>query len=125
MISVKSSGDTNKIEKFLNAMKYRRYLKNLDKFGSLGVAALENATPKDTGETAGSWSYEIVSDADGITLHWTNDKTNQDLHIVLLLQYGHGTNHGGYVQGVDFISPALKPIFDEIAEKAWLEVTRA
>ena len=125
MISVKTSGDTNRIEKFLQAMKYRSYLKHLDKFGVMGVEALSNDTPRRTGETANSWSYEIQEESGGITIHWTNSKTNEGLHIVLLLQYGHGTNHGGYVRGIDYINPALKPIFDEIANQAWLEVTRS
>lgn len=125
MISVKTSGNTNRIEKFLQAMKYRKYLSRLDEFGAMGVEALSNSTPRKTGETAASWSYEIQEDSSGVTIHWTNSKTNQGLHIVLLLQYGHGTNHGGYVRGLDYINPALRPIFDKIAEEAWLEVTRS
>lgn len=125
MISVKTSGNTDNIDNFLKAMKFRKYLDNLDKYGAMGVEALANATPKRTGETASSWSYEIQEDSSGVTIHWTNSKTNKSLHIVLLLQYGHGTNRGGYVYGIDFINPALRPIFDEIAEHAWLEVTRS
>lgn len=113
------------MEKFLKTLYEKKYLSRLDHYGQMGVDALRNATPVKTGATAAAWSYEIERSSSGATIHWTNSNTNRNLHIAVILQYGHGTNHGGYVQGIDYINPALRPIFDKIAEDAWLEVTRA
>ncbi|HNX63451.1 MAG TPA: HK97 gp10 family phage protein [Candidatus Limiplasma sp.] len=92
-------------------------------YGQAGVEALSAATPKDSGETAGSWSYEIVQKPTGVAIVWSNSNMNDGANIAVLLQYGHGTRNGGYVQGVDYINPALKPIFERIANEAWKEVT--
>lgn len=90
-----------------------------------GLRALEAATPRDTGLTAGSWSYEIVKTGDGIKINWTNSNINQGHIIAVLIRYGHGTRNGGYVPPNDFITPALQPIFDKISTEAWKAVTRA
>lgn len=95
----------------------------LKKYGEQGVKALSEATPKDTGKTAASWSYKISNTSKGFKLDWTNSNTNQGVNIALIIQYGHGTSTGAYVQGRDYINPALKPIFDEIANAVWKEVT--
>ena len=87
------------------------------------VEALEEATPKRTGLTASSWSYMIEQNAQSVTISWTNSNFNQGVPIALVIQYGHGMPHGGYVKGIDYINPAMKPIFDELSEQVWREVT--
>ena len=94
----------------------------LDKYGKRGVDALRSATPIDSGLTADSWEYEIEKTANGYGISWNNTNVNKGVKIALLLQYGHGTGTGGFVQGVDYINPALTPIFDELANAAWNEV---
>jgi hypothetical protein len=95
----------------------------LDRYGREGVAALSAATPIDTGETASSWSYEVVQNGQSVSLNFiNNNKTKTGIPIAILLQYGHGNGRGAYVQGRDYINPAVRPIFDEIADKAWKEV---
>lgn len=121
-ISYTYKGDWKKTFHFLEEMKRERFIKNLDKYGRLGVEALRKSTPRDTGLTAESWDYEITSTRDSVTISWTNSNTNKTVPIALLIQYGHGTRTGGYVTGVDYINPALKPIFDEIADAAWKEI---
>ncbi len=96
----------------------------LERYGLRGVEALSAATPVRTGMTAISWSYDIVQNEDGYSIIWKNDNINKYVNIALILQYGHATRNGGYVQGIDYINPALKPIFDELAKAAWKEVTR-
>lgn len=125
MISFKHRGNFKKIEKFLNAMKGMSYLNFLDKYGQLGVEALSKATPVDTGKTASSWTYEIERTSEKTTITWLNTNINDGVNIAVILQYGHGTGNGGYVQGRDYINPAIRPIFDGIAERAWKEVTSA
>lgn len=125
MISFKHRGNFKKTEKFLNAMKGMPYLNFLDKYGQLGVDALSKATPVDTGKTASSWTYEIERTSEKTTITWLNTNINDGVNIAVILQYGHGTGNGGYVQGRDYINPAIRPIFDGIAERAWKEVTSA
>ena len=125
MVSFKHRGNFNKMEKFLNKMSRRDYLNVLDKYGQLGVEALAAATPVDTGLTAKSWTYEIERTPTKTTISWLNTNTNNGVNIAVILQYGHGTGTGGYVQGRDYINPAMRPIFDNIAEQAWKEVTSA
>ena len=119
------SGGFTKTERFLNRMKRREYLNVLDEFGREGVQALRNATPVESGLTAESWDYEIKRTRDYIEIIWTNSNINNGVPIAIILQYGHGTGTGGYVQGRDYINPAIQPIFDTIAEKAWKVVTSA
>lgn len=119
------SGGFTKTERFLNRMKRREYLNVLDEFGRDGVQALRNATPVDSGATAEVWDYEIKRARDYTEIVWTNSNINDGVPIAVILQYGHGTGTGGYVQGRDYINPAIRPIFDKIAEKAWKVVTSA
>ena len=96
----------------------------LNSLGSLGVDALENSTPKDTGQTASSWNYEIVRSNNKVSIIWTNDHVVNHVNIAVILQTGHATRNGGYVEGRDYINPALRPVFDKIASDAWKAVTK-
>lgn len=122
MIVIKQKGDFKKTESFLNRAQQVKIKQVLDYYGKVGVQALANATPKDTGTTADSWSYEVSVRDGGSSITWSNSNTNKGVNIAVLLQYGHGTRNGGYVKGRDYINPALQPIFDEIANTAWKEV---
>lgn len=123
MITFSSKGSFNNTYKFLGFLHRRDYLKSLDQFGKKGVAALSAATPKRTGKTASSWGYEIENKLNSIKITWTNDNlTTQNTPVAVLIQYGHGTKSGVYVQGIDYINPALKPVFDNIADQIWKEV---
>lgn len=119
------SGGFTKTERFLNRMKRHEYLNVLDEFGRDGVQALRNATPVDSGATAEAWDYEIKRTRNCTEIVWTNSNINDGVLIAVILQYGHGTGTGGYVQGHDYINPAIRPVFDKIAEKAWKVVTSA
>lgn len=125
MIRFKVNGDFSKTKNSLKKLKNISELETLDKFGQLGVEALRAATPKDTGKTAESWDYEIVKEGDKTSIFWTNSNTNKNVNIAIILQYGHGTRQGGYVQGIDYINPAMKEVFEKIANDAWKEVTNA
>ena len=118
-------GNFNKLERFLTkALNFRVVVHAvLQKYGQKGVEALASATPKDSGNTAESWTYEIVDEASGSKIVWKNSNINNGVIIALLLQYGHGTGTGGYVQGTDYINPAIESIFKEMADEAWKEVT--
>lgn len=125
MISVTQKGNFNNTEKMLKNIMGRNYMKVLQQCGQEGVRALSAATPKDTGFTAASWSFKIEERDDGINIVWENSHIEGGYaNIALLLQYGHGTRTGGYVKGRDYINPAIRPIFDNIAKKAWREVTK-
>lgn len=119
------SGNFSNTERFLNRIRHKDYLNSLDSFGRQGVQALRNATPVDSGKTAESWDYEIHQTKGMTEIVWTNSNVNDGVPIAVILQYGHGTGTGGYVQGRDYINPAMRPIFDEIAEKAWKVVTES
>ena len=119
------SGSFSNTERFLNRIRHKDYLNALDDFGRQGVQALRNATPVDSGKTAESWNYEINQTKGMTEIVWTNSNVNDGVPIAVILQYGHGTGTGGYVQGRDYINPALRPIFDKIAEKAWKAVTES
>lgn len=108
---------------FLKDLKTRKYLNKLDKYGRLGVNALEKATPVDTGKTAASWRYEIESTENSVSIKWINSNENKGENIAVLIQFGHGTTNGGFVKGRDFINPALQQIFDKIVQDVWKEVT--
>lgn len=118
------SGDLSKTIKFLNRLQKKEYLNILSKYGQRGVDALRAATPVDTGKTADSWYYEIKQDRDEATISWCNRNVNNGVVIAAIIQYGHGTGTGGYVKGIDYINPAMKPIFDDLANECWKEVTR-
>lgn len=123
MIMFKQHGNLNKTEKFLTHNQRLEYMKILDKYGREGVMALRIATPVDSGETAGSWDYQIRIFGNSSSIQWINTNVVDGVPIAIILQYGHATRNGGYVQGHDYINPALKPIFDRLAEEAWREVT--
>lgn len=123
MIKIKQKGDFQKTEKFLKKALGRKYMSVLEKYGEYGVNALTAATPVDTGMTAVSWRYEIIQNGSGISVVWHNDNIKNGINIAIILQYGHGTKNGGWVEGRDYINPALQPIFDRLAELAWKEVT--
>ncbi len=126
MISVKHSGSFKHLEGFLKKNKKLDIDHYLDMFGKQGVEALANATPRDTGKTANSWRYEIVKNEETqqITIHWVNDNIVDGwFNVALMLQYGHATGSGYWIEGVDYINPALKSIFDRMAEEIWKEVT--
>lgn len=125
LISFKHKGDFSKTERFLNKIKGREYLNILEKYGQLGVEALSESTPVDSGKTASSWTYEIERSSSSTTISWLNTNVNQGVNIAIILQYGHGTGTGGYVVGIDYVNPAMKPVFEKIAEEAWKEVTSA
>lgn len=126
MIKITASGSTAKMDKFLaEAARPSDITSRIRSFAEAGVRALEEATPVESGETAAAWGYEIVEDSKGISIYWTNTHENEGAYIAVLLQYGHGTGTGGYVQGRDYINPALRPIFDQIADNAWKAVTSA
>ena len=125
MITIKHRGSFKKAEKFLKKMSKRDYMRTLRAYGERGVLALRDATPKDSGKTAESWSYEVKHEDDGYAIYWSNSNTNDGVNIALLIQYGHGTGWGGYVKGVDYINPALKTVFDEMLREIWEEVQQA
>lgn len=122
MIRISHSGNFKNTEGLFKRVKEQRYLRALKKYAQRGVEALSKATPVDTGKTASSWSYEIVVTREGYTIYWDNSNVNRGISIALLLQYGHGTRNGGFVEGRDYINPALRPIFDQMADEAWREV---
>lgn len=122
MITFEHKGNLSKTTNFLRRVKKLDFLA-LTKFGDEGVRALRDATPKDTGLTASSWSYNIIHEGDRITIEWTNSNLAKGwCPIAIILQYGHATGTGGWVEGRDYINPAIQPIFDRIAENAWKEV---
>ena len=123
MIVLKNKGDFSKTTNFLKRITKLDYKSILSKYGKMGVDALSKATPIDTGLTASSWSYEIVEDDGGATIYWKNSNVVKGVSIAVILQYGHGTGTGGYVEGIDYINPALRSIFEGIADDAWKEVT--
>jgi hypothetical protein len=105
-------------------MKEKKFLKNLPQFGEEGVRALAAATPKDTGLTANSWKYEIVSNEYCTYINWYNTNVIKDyFNVALMIQMGHGTKQGVWIEGIDYINPALQPIFDKIAKDIWEVVT--
>lgn len=124
MISFRQKGDFSKTMQFLVKAKKGVKLSDLDKYGREGVAALASATPVDTGETANSWYYEIVHENETIAITFNNSHIQNGVPIAVILQYGHGTGTGGWVEGRDYINPAIQPLFDKIAENAWREVTK-
>lgn len=117
LIKVVHKGNFNHTERFFNNVLRRGYLNQLAKYGELGVRALVEATPIDSGKTASRWTYEIQHDAKTTTISWINDNVNEGVNVAIILQYGHGTGSGGYVQGIDYINPAMKPVFDKIADE--------
>ena len=124
MIVVKHRGNFNKTENFLKRASRLDIRRILERYAKEGVAALSAATPVDSGLTASSWGYEITINRGSYVISWTNSNINDGVPIAIILQYGHGTGTGGWVEGRDYINPAIQPIFDKIADEAWREVTK-
>lgn len=124
MISFRQKGDFSKLTNFLERAKEAAKLGDLDKYGREGVAALASATPMDSGLTANSWYYKIENKNGSATISFYNSNIQNGVPIAIILQYGHGTRTGGWVEGRDYINPAIQPIFDQIVENAWREVTK-
>lgn len=125
MITINHYGDFKKLTIFLEKMKRMFDVSMLDKYGREGVAALSAATPVDSGKTASSWTYEIKDIKDSVALTFNNTNIQNGVSIAIILQYGHGTRNGGWVEGRDYINPAIQPVFDELANEAWKEVIRS
>lgn len=124
MIEFSMKGSFDKTFAFLKRNR-KLDIKDFEKFGQMGVEALRDATPKDTGLTADSWYYEITNKDGKLVIQWLNSNVVDDwCNVAIMLQYGHATGNGGYVEGIDYINPALRPIFDKIAKHAWREVTK-
>lgn len=124
MISFRQKGDFSKLNRYFERVREAARVGVLDKYGREGVAALASATPVETGKTASSWYYEIKRQNRSVSLEFYNSNIIQGVPIAIILQYGHGTGTGGYVQGRDYINPAIQPLFDKIANDAWKEVTK-
>ena len=124
MISFRQKGDFSNLSSYFEKVKEKVKLGDLDKYGRAGVAALASATPVDSGQTANAWYYEIERQNGSVSIVFNNSNVNKGVPIAIILQYGHGTGTGGWVQGRDYINPAIQPIFDEIANNAWKEVTK-
>ena len=124
MIRVTSKGDYSKALNYLAKIKKPIKTESLTHFAELGVSALKGATPLDSGKTRDSWYYKITDDDGKISIQFCNSNINKYVNIAIILQYGHRTGTGGWVEGRDYINPAIRPIFDQIAENAWKEVTR-
>lgn len=122
VIIFRQKGDWKKTRKFLKRCSDLELDDVLNLYGQEGVDALAKATPKDTGKTAASWSYEVTKGRESIVITWKNSNIVDGVPIAVILQYGHGTRNGGYVEGVDYINPAMRPVFERIAARAWGEV---
>jgi len=125
MITFESSGSFVNVDRFLERMAKEEILSALNQYAELGVSALASATPSKSGATANAWSCEVTSKRNNYTITWSNSNVNDGVNVAVILQYGHGTGTGGYVQGRDYINPAIQPIFDKIADEVWKVVTSA
>lgn len=125
MISFRQKGDFSKLSKYFEKMKEAAKIGVLDKYGREGVAALSSATPVESGKTTSSWSYEIERQNGAVSIVFKNSNVNKGVPIAIILQLGHGTGTGGWVEGRDYINPAIQPIFDKLANEAWEEVIKA
>lgn len=125
MIVLSSKGRFTRMERFLNKMIKGDVFTRLEHYAIRGKEALASATPVDSGKTASSWNYEIHRSKGQYEIIWTNSNVNKGVNIAVILQYGHGTRNGGYVVGRDYINPAMRPVFDDIANRAWEEVVKA
>lgn len=124
MITIRQEGDFSKFRSFLERAKEVIRIGDLDKYGREGVAALASATPIDSGQTSESWSYKIEQKPGSVSIVFYNSNVQNGVPIAIILQYGHGTRNGGWVEGIDYINPAIQPIFNKIVESAWREVTK-
>lgn len=124
LISFKHKGSFNNTERFFNRVLKRDWAQILERYGIEGVTLLRDATPTESGETKDSWDFEIEKSNGQITLAWTNHHENQGVNIAILIIYGHGLKNGGYVEGNDFVHPTIAPLMQELADRAWKEVTK-
>lgn len=124
VVTVKIKSDLPKLKRLLDKMNNSNVQRIFDKYGQIGVEELSAATPVDSGVTASCWSYEVHHDSNSVSLQFFNSNENKGVPIAVILQYGHGTGTGGWVQGRDYINPALRPVFDRLAEEVWREVSR-
>lgn len=124
MIGIRCKGDFSKTINYFKRVREAAKVKVLSRYGQEGVNALASATPIDSGKTANSWYYKVETGSESATITFCNSNINKGVPIAIILQYGHGTRNGGWVQGRDYINPAIQPIFDKIADEAWKEVTR-
>ena len=122
MFKISSKGNFNKTQKWLRKVQAKGYMQKLEQYGQLGVDALQQATPKRSGKTASSWTYEIITEGNKIEIAWKNSNVVNNVPIAVIIQYGHGTGTGGYVQGIDYINPAMRPVFEEITNNVWKEI---
>lgn len=122
VVKLKQTGEFKKTEHFLSGLVSAHYMHKLKKYGERGVAALRDATPKDSGKTAESWSYEIVESSGRTAIYWKNSNIVDGVCIAIILHYGHGTRNGGFVEGKNYITPAIQPILDKMADEVWKEV---
>lgn len=122
MIRFEQKGNFKKLDSFFESIKKPLKMDLLNTYGRKGVEALRIATPKDTGVTADSWTYEIIDNGKSYIIRFNNTNINDHVNVAIILQYGHATRNGGWVAGRDYINPAIQPVFDELAEKAWKEV---
>ncbi len=125
MIKLSQTGSFDNTMNFLKRAKNKTNIRSvLEKYGSIGVRELAKATPKRTGMTANSWRYQLTIFDGHYTIEWINDNVNDGVNIAMILQTGHGTRNGGYVQGIDYINPALRPVFEKMSDEIWEEVTK-
>lgn len=122
MFSFSSSGSFKNTEAFLKEVQKQNFMALLDHYGKDGIIALSMNTPRDTGETSLAWGYSVIMDKGEARLQFTNANVNKGVPIAIILQYGHGTGTGGYVEGRDYINPAIQPVFDRIVDSIWMEV---
>lgn len=125
MIGYTSKGDFSKTLKILGNLRSGKHLEGLEAYGRQGVSALRSATPVESGETAASWDYKVEQNASGVKITWFNTHNVNGVNIAIILQYGHATGTGGYVQGRDYINPAIQPTFDKIDQEVWKKVKNA
>ena len=124
MVTFHTSGDFKNTEKLLkNITEFKNKVK-LNKYGRQGVEALSSSTPVETGKTASSWEYDVIYEDGDIRIDWRNTNVNNGVKIAVILQYGHGTRNGGFVEGRDYINPAMRSVFDDIADAAWKEIVK-
>lgn len=124
MIEIKHRGSFKKSERFFKRALKRDYRSVLEDFGQIGVQLLHDHTPVDSGKTADSWDYHVVQGDGQITVYWTNSNENDGVNVAILLIYGHGLANGTYVEGNDFVTPAMRPLFEELSKRLWREVTK-
>lgn len=125
MIRFRHRGDFDKSTKFLKKVQKPVTVRDLEKYGQAGVTALASATPTDTGKTANSWYYQVEQREGYVSISFCNSNIQNGVLVAVIVQYGHGTRNGGWVEGVDYINPAARPLFDQIANNVWREVTKA